>query len=76
MKHVMKALAGRRLPPQKKLFQEVTCNLFAHLLTLWESHLKEGVALLTKGEESAAKGTLEMAYVCLKSEYCDMTMPS
>lgn len=69
MKHVVKALAGRRLPPQKKLFQEVTTSLFVYLLKLWRSHLEEGVAQLSRGEGQRASSTMEMAHVCLKSEW-------
>lgn len=67
MKHVVKELAGRRLPSQQKVFQKVTTSLFVYLLKLWGSHVEEGVAQVSRGEGQAAK-TLELAHICLKSE--------
>ena len=69
MKHVIKSLAGRRLVPQRKVFYEITTGLFVYLVKLWNTHLQEGVAQLSRGEESAAEATLEMGRVCLKSEF-------
>ncbi len=69
MKHVIKSLAGRRLIPQRKVFFEITTGLFVYLVKLWNGHLQEGVAQLSRGEESAALATLEMGHVCLKSEW-------
>ena len=68
MKHVIKSLAGRRLAPQRKVFFEITTGLFVYLVKLWNGHQQEGVAQLSRGEESAAIATLEMCHVCLKSE--------
>lgn len=67
MKHVIKSLAGRRLSTQRKVFYDITTSLFVYLVKLWHTHLQEGVAQLSRGEEGVAISTLEMGRVCLKS---------
>ena len=68
MKHVIKSLASRKLAAQRKVFYDVTTGLFVYLVKLWHSHLQEGVARLSRGEEGVAISSLEMCQVCLKSE--------
>ena len=72
MKKVLKELAGRRLPHHQKVFQEVTTGLLAYMLKLWRTHLEEGVALVARNEAQAARGTLELSHVCLKSEWVEL----
>lgn len=76
MKHVIKSLAGRRLASQRKVFYDVTNSLFVYVVKLWHTHLQEGVARLSRGEEGVAINSLEMGRVCLKSEMslsCEVT---
>ena len=68
MKHVIKSLAGRRLVNHRKVFCDITTQLFVYLVKLWNTHLQEGVAQLSGREGNLAVDTLEMARVCLKSE--------
>lgn len=68
MKAVTKTLAGRRLMNQRKVFYDVTANLFVYVVELWNTHLQEGVAQLSRGEGEVAIDMLELARLCLKSK--------
>ena len=72
LKHVIKALAARRLAEQRKVFYEITVNLFVYIMKLWNTHLEGGMGQLRSGEVETAVSTLELARVCLKSEYVEV----
>ena len=53
---------------QRKVFYDVTANLFVYVVELWNTHLQEGVAQLSRGEGEVAIDMLELARLCLKSK--------
>lgn len=68
LKVVIKTLAARRLMNQRRVFKDLTTNLFVYIVELWNTHLQGGVAMLSSGDAESAVSTLKLAKVCLKSE--------
>ncbi|KAK2165868.1 hypothetical protein NP493_1346g00008 [Ridgeia piscesae] len=50
--HVVKALASKRLAPDRHIFAELTASLFAYILTLWDAHT-ENTAKYIQGQGHA-----------------------
>lgn len=46
--HVTKTLASKRLPPDRKLFEELTNDIFGFILTLWNTNLDQFGQLAVK----------------------------
>ena len=67
MQHVIKALAGRRLVNLRKVFYEITTNLFVYIVGLWTRHLQNSISQVPLGNTESAVASLEMTHICLKS---------
>lgn len=67
MQHVIKALAGRRLVNLRKVFYEITNNLFVYIVGLWTRHLQNSISQIPLGSTESAMASLEMTRICLKS---------
>lgn len=59
--HVIKSLASKRLMADRKLFEEVSDNLFSFVLNLWNTHMETFLQLASKYEE----GMLEAIERCI-----------
>ncbi|XP_071793887.1 importin-11-like [Asterias amurensis] len=64
--HVIKTLAGKRLAPDKKLFQELTENTFSLLLELWNAHLDEFIHHAQMKDHHNMTILLELSTLALK----------
>ena len=69
MQHVVKALAGRRLVNFRKMFYEITTNLFVYIVGLWTRHLQDSISRIPSGSAESAMASLEMTHICLKSRW-------
>ncbi|KAH9500905.1 Importin-11, partial [Bulinus truncatus] len=49
--HVTKTLASKRLAPDKKLFEELTQDVFAYMVSLWNSKLSQFFHLAAQHDE-------------------------
>ena len=67
LQHVIKTLAGRRLVNLRKVFYEITTNLFVYIVGLWTHHLQESITRIPSGSAESAVKSLEMTHICLKS---------
>ena len=45
--HVIKTLSSKRLAGDRRLFQELTSNVFSFVLNLWNSHVENFLAQVT-----------------------------
>ncbi|KAI8737854.1 importin-11, partial [Biomphalaria glabrata] len=50
--HVNKTLASKRLAPDKKLFEELTADVFVYMVSLWNMQLSQFFHLAAQHEES------------------------
>jgi len=66
LQHVIKTLAGRRLVNLRKVFYEITTNLFVYIVGLWTHHLQESITRIPSGSAESAVKSLEMTHICLK----------
>ncbi|XP_069689548.1 importin-11 isoform X2 [Periplaneta americana] len=63
--HVIKTLSSKRLAGDRRLFQELTGNVFSFVLNLWNSHVENFLAQVnTNNNEMGA--TLEKALLALR----------
>ncbi|PSN49429.1 Importin-11 [Blattella germanica] len=63
--HVIKALSSKRLAGDRRLFQELTTNVFSFVLNLWNSHVENFLAQMnTNSSEMGA--ALEKALLALR----------
>ena len=69
MQHVVKTLAGRRLVNFRKMFYEITTNLFVYIVGLWTRHLQDSISRIPSGSPESAMASLEMTRICLKSKW-------
>lgn len=68
LRHVIKALAARRLINQRQVFFDVTTSLFVYMVQLWTTHLQAAMEQLSAGNAESAIDALNLACICLKSE--------
>ncbi|XP_033230848.1 importin-11 isoform X2 [Belonocnema kinseyi] len=65
--HVVKTLASKRLPADKKLFHELTTNVFIFILNLWNTYTESFLILVTNGGDiHQVQETLEKALLLLR----------
>ena len=65
--HVVKTLASKRLPADRKLFHELTTNVFNFILNLWNTYTESFHILVTNGGDiNQIQETLEKALLLLR----------
>ncbi|XP_064620355.1 importin-11-like [Lineus longissimus] len=67
--HVIKMLASKRLSSDRKLFEELTSNIFGFVLNLWNTHLTHFFQLVQTGSKdnmAAMMKCIEFATISLK----------
>ncbi|XP_038076376.1 importin-11-like [Patiria miniata] len=64
--HVINMLAGKRLGPDRKLFQELTASTFAFLFELWNSHLEGFLHHASLDDHHNMAVLLELSTLALK----------
>lgn len=50
--HVTKTLASKRLIPDKRLFEQLTQDVFTYMVTLWDSHINTFFQLASQHDEA------------------------
>ncbi|CAG5125621.1 unnamed protein product, partial [Candidula unifasciata] len=63
--HVTKTLASKRLAPDKKLFEELTQDIFAYMVSLWSLNLASFFQLAAQHDEAMA-ATIDRCRLILK----------
>ncbi|XP_049837055.1 importin-11 isoform X1 [Schistocerca gregaria] len=63
--HVIKSLSSKRLAGDRRLFQELTGNVFGFVLHLWNTHLEQFLQEASQGKEDMLNA-LEKALFCLR----------
>lgn len=64
--HVIKALASRRMMAEKRIFEELTSNIFAYMHEFWDAHTTHFFVQL-KQQSLEAKSVLERALLSLRT---------
>ncbi|GFN82406.1 importin-11 [Plakobranchus ocellatus] len=50
--HVTKTLASKRLPPDRRLFEQLTQDVFGFMVTLWDSHISNFFHLASQHDDA------------------------
>ncbi|XP_026671857.1 importin-11 isoform X1 [Ceratina calcarata] len=65
--HVIKTLASKRLAADRRLFQELTSNVFSYILNLWNSYTESFLILTSNGADThQIQEALEKALLLLR----------
>ncbi|XP_793829.2 importin-11 isoform X2 [Strongylocentrotus purpuratus] len=64
--HVTKTLASKRLATDRKLFQELTSNIFGFVLTLWNTYTEKFLQAANAQDHTAMATSLELSALALK----------
>ncbi|XP_041464920.1 importin-11-like [Lytechinus variegatus] len=64
--HVNKTLASRRLATDRKLFQELTSNIFGFVLNLWNTYHEKFLQAANAEDPTAMATALELSVLALK----------
>ncbi|XP_072166659.1 importin-11-like [Diadema setosum] len=64
--HVMKTLASKRLATDRKLFRELTGNIFGFVLSLWNTHTERFFQAASSQDQAAMAMSLELSTLALK----------
>ncbi|XP_039291303.1 importin-11-like isoform X1 [Nilaparvata lugens] len=68
LSHVIKSLSSKRLAGDRKLFQELTANIYPFLYQQWTVHTNAAIAQISFGDDKCVH-TLEKASLLLKCLY-------
>ncbi|XP_005191472.2 importin-11 [Musca domestica] len=64
--HVIKALASRRLWAEKRVFEELTSNIYEFIYQMWDTYCTLFFHQLKDAQPMLAKPTLEIAVLCTR----------
>lgn len=64
--HVIKSLASKRLPGDKKVFEELTSNIFTFVFTMWETNKNNFFTALQSRDNFVTNVSLDRCILCLK----------
>ncbi|XP_006559929.1 importin-11 isoform X2 [Apis laboriosa] len=65
--HVVKSLASKRLAPDRRLFQELTINVFSFILNLWNTYTESFLIMASNGADTnQIQEALEKALLLLR----------
>lgn len=64
--HVIKSLASKRLPPDRKIFEDLTANIFTFVFTMWETNDNSFMSALQNRDNVLTAVFLDRSILSLK----------